>query len=439
MNKHPRPVRFFALVTVLLLTGTTFEIANGQANGNDRAMAFGMIDMTKETIKKNYFDPSYRGVDIDFVFEQAKERVKVAPTRDAMMITIASAVLAFDDSHTNFYPPARAADIEYGWTVGMIGDDAFVTHIKPGSDAEAKGLKPGDKLLSIDGFKPTRKNLWQMYYRYFTVAPTAKVSMAILSPGDSTPRLLEIQTKIAKTAKLKSMQEYYDRGTIKHGWFDSDKIDEFQQFGKDLLVWKMHTFVRSDTSVDSAISRARDCKTLILDLRGNGGGIVDIEKRLIGYFFDKDVKIGDEKTRKEVKERLAKTRGSGLFTGDLIVIVDHDSASAAEVFAKVIQLQKRGKILGDKTRGAVMTSRFFPMESGIGNVLPFGTSVTVGDLIMTDGQSLEKIGVTPDEIVRPTGLDLATSKDPVLAYAIKLAGIDVTPEKAGSYFPFEWK
>src|SRR6185503_1953379 len=127
----------------------------------------------------------------------------------------------------------------------------------------------------------------------------------------------EIQTKIAKTAKVKSIQEWYDRGTIKHGWEDNDKIDEFKQFGSDLLIWKMHTFVRSDSSVDSAMAKARGCKTLILDLRGNRGGIVDIEERLTGYFFDKDVKIGDLKTRKETKERVAKTRGGGVFTGDL--------------------------------------------------------------------------------------------------------------------------
>ena len=430
-----RIVVFFHLVAIVLWTAS---IASGQASGNDRGMAFGMIDMTKDTIKNNYFDPKFRGIDIDFVFEQAKERVKAAPTRDAMMMTIASAVLAFDDSHTNFFPPQRSADIEYGWTVSMIGDDAFITHVKPGSDAEAKGLKRGDKLVAIDGFKPTRKNLWQMFYRYLTVAPASKVSMTVLGPQDERSRVLEIQTKIEKTAKLKSMQEYYDRGTIKRGWFDSEKIDEFQAFGKDLLIWKMHTFVRSDTTVDSAMGKARDYKTLIIDLRGNGGGIVDIEKRLIGYFFDKDVKIGDEKTRKETKERMAKTRGSGTFKGGLIVIVDHDSASAAEVFAKVIQLEKRGKIVGDKTRGAVMTSRFFPLESGIGNILPFGASVTVGDLIMTDGKSLEKIGVTPDEIMLPTGLDLATSKDPVLANAAKLAGVNITPEEAGKFFPFVW-
>src|SRR5205807_8369905 len=132
----------------------------------------------------NYYDQKFHGVDLDFVFDQASERIKAAPNRDAMMITIASAVLSIDDSHTNFFPPSRAAEIDYGWIAEMFGDDCYVTHVKPQSGAETKGLKVGDKLLAIDGFKPTRKNLWQMEYRYYTVAPMAKVVMTLLSPGD---------------------------------------------------------------------------------------------------------------------------------------------------------------------------------------------------------------------------------------------------------------
>src|SRR5262245_41797842 len=182
------------------------SVSFAQVNSTERGMAIGMLDMTKDAIKKNYYDPTFHGVDIDFVFEQAKERMKVAPTRDALMMTIASAVLSLDDSHTNFFPPARAAEIEYGWVVEMLGDDCYVTHVKPKSDAEAKGLKPGDKLLAIDGFKPTRKNLWQMYYRYFAIAPTSKVAMTLLSPGDTQPHVLEVQTRIAKTAGVVSMR-----------------------------------------------------------------------------------------------------------------------------------------------------------------------------------------------------------------------------------------
>lgn len=405
--------------------------------GNDRDIAMGMLDQAKDAIKKNYYDTSYHGVDLDFVFEQAKERLKAAPNRDAMMLTVASAVLALDDSHTNFFPPPRAAAVDYGWRAGVIGDDVYIAKVRPGSDAAAKGLKPGDKLLAIDGFKPTRKNLWQMNYRYFSVSPASRVNMTLLSPGAEKPHTLSIDTKITKTASIIPLHRYYERGVVQRGWYDTGKLNEFQEFGKELLIWKMQTFVLSDDMLDSAISKARGFKTLILDLRDNGGGYVDIEKRMLGFFFDRKIKIGDHKLRKEVKEMIAKPQ-TNIFKGDLIVLVDRDSASAAEVFAKVIQLEKRGKVIGDRTMGAVMTSRFFDLSTGFGNLLLYGASVTVGDLIMTDGKSLEKIGVTPDEVVQPTGKDLAEGKDPVLAYAAKLGGVELTPEKAGTFFPFEW-
>lgn len=429
--------RILTLSSLLALFVTLAGNMSAQVNGNDRGMALTMLDATKSEIKQNYYDPKFRGLDVDLIFEQARERIKTAPSRDALLMAIASAVMAFDDSHTNFYPPARAADIDYGWRIAMIGDDCYITHVKPGSDAEAKGLRRGDKLLLIDGFQLTRQSLWQLYYHYFTIAPAASVTMTVLGPEEKKPRVLEIQTKIVKTASVLSY-ETWNHKALRKGWYDADKVDEFRQFGKDLLIWKMHSFIRSDFSIDSAMAKAMECKTLILDLRGNGGGYVHIEKRLLGYFFTKDVKIGDEKMRKETKPRFAKSRGNNIFTGELIVLVDHESASAAEIFAKVIQLEKRGTVIGDRTSGSVMTSRFSPLDLGFGNNLYFGASVTVGDLIMTDGKSLEKAGVVPDQIMLPTAKDLAGSKDPVLSHAAKLAGTDISPEQAGSYFPFAW-
>lgn len=120
------------------------------------------------------------------------------------------------------------------------------------------------------------------------------------------------------------------------------------------------------------------------------------------------------------------------------MLVDSRSGSAAELLARVVQLEKRGSVIGDRTGGAVMRSKSYPHELGQDVVVFFGVSITDADVIMSDGKSLEHMGVTPDEINLPTAADLAAKRDPVLAYAASLLGITISSEKAGGFFPIEW-
>jgi len=428
--------RAFTLTGLLLVAFLLSAMAQSGLDSFDRESAKAMLNAAKEDLKKNYYDPTLRGIEIDAHFKAAEDQLKAATTRDQLIIIVAQSVLALDDSHTFFVPPSRAALVRYGWEMKMVGDDAFISAVKPGSDAETTGLKVGDTILAVDGFRPTRDNIWKMYYRYYALTPARSIRLVVQSPGEQQSKELNVPAKILRTANVTDWGKLFVQYLRERRDVGEDRYVEVD---KDLFIWQMSTFSTSDTHVDSMMGKASRFKTLILDLRGNGGGYVKALERLGGYFFDRDVKIFDEKFRRETKPSTAKSRGSSIFKGELIVLVDSESASASELFARLIQIEKRGTVIGDRTSGSVMVSKFFDHKTGVGSILYFGTRVTVADAIMTDGKSLEKIGVTPDVVMVPEGADLAAKLDPVLAHAAKLAGVKLDPAKAGALFPKEWR
>jgi carboxyl-terminal processing protease len=206
----------------------------------------------------------------------------------------------------------------------------------------------------------------------------------------------------------------------------------------DILVLKLPEFAQSEMGVDSMMKKARHKNALIIDVRGNPGGAVATLNEIVRNLFDHDVKICDRVTRDESKPQNAKTIGKNAFSGKLFVLVDSRSASASEVLARLVQIEQRGLVIGDRTAGAVMEARHYPYQIGYDVIIPYGASITEADLIMTDGKSLEKEGVLPDEMFLPAPTDLAAGRDTVLAHAVELAGGKITPEVAGKLFPVLW-
>jgi carboxyl-terminal processing protease len=431
-------------LAILFAFGATAPPSAAQAfRDDDRARGRTMLDLIKKDVLKHYYDPAYHGVDVEARFKAASDRIQQASSNGEIFSIIAQVLVDFKDSHLYFVPPSRSARVEYGWRMGIVGDKCLVTAVKPGSDAAAKGLKPGDLIHSVDGFAPTRENLWLLKYLYYTLRPRPAMQVIAVDPAGKA-RELAIEARVTQGRRVLDLAD--GDGTdlnalIREAENEAENSrHRYITVGEDALVWKMPQFDLPKKDVDKLLDEAKGRQALIVDMRGNGGGSEETMLRLIGNLFDTKLQVGTLKRRTESKPLLAESRGGDkVFKGKVIVLVDAGSGSAAEVFARVLQLEKRGTVIGDVSSGSVMRSRSHSYKYGVDTVVFYGASITDADVIMSDGKSLERVGVQPDELLLPSAADLAAGLDPVMARAFELAGLSLDAKAAGSMFPIEWE
>lgn len=432
-------IRTAALIAVVGLLTTNGWCQKITSIDRDRAQS--MLQQISSDIKKHYYDPKFHGVNWDAKVEEMKQKINAADSANHALSEVAAALDSLNDSHTFFLPPAHANRFDYGWQAQVIGDRCFVLRVRPGSDAEKKGVKPGDELVALNGFAPNRDNLWRMQYIFNMLRPQPTLRLDLRDPAGKQ-RQLDVVTTMIEKKRVTDLTAAGGGGDI----WDLIRQEEnaehlgrsrFAELGDDVGILKFPGFFFSESEIDSMIGKARKHKALILDLRGNPGGSTEVLKYLIAGFFENEVKIGDRIGRSEHKPMIAKNHGHP-FTGKLVVLVDSKSASAAELFARVVQIEKRGTVIGDRSSGSVMEAKRYNYKCGTDIVVFYGASITDADIVMTDGKSLEHNGVLPDEFVLPSPEDLANGRDPVLAHAVEGVGGKLNPEAAGKLFPYEW-
>jgi C-terminal processing protease CtpA/Prc len=397
----------------------------------NREVGLKLLGEMKGRLKEFYFDPKYRGIDLDARFKAAEARIKTLDYNWQVFRVLAQVLLDFNDSHTRLILPPRTDNFEYGFSVQMLGGGCFVVSVKKGSDAEAKGLRVGDQILNIGKFTPTRENLWKIMYVLYRLDPIDFIDLKIKSV-EGAEKSLTVKAKTMTADEKRKEQE-------KRKKEDKEKPFKCQEINAELIACKLYSFIIEKNQIDKMMKEVGKHPKFILDLRGNGGGYVVVEEYLVGYLFDHNVKIADMVQRKKTEERIAKSKLDKSYKGALTVLVDSESASAAEIVARVVQIEKRGQVVGDVSSGAVMTSirvPFFSLGSALSDFIIsyVGMSMTIGDVIMRDGSRIEHVGVTPDVRVVPTGLALSKKTDPVLAHAASLMGAELTPEKAGQFY-----
>lgn len=428
-----RANRLLAAVMGVLLIATGVPAQKVDQRGRDEAAA--MLKQVKATIEANYYDPKFARVDFNGIFSSAEHYIQSGSGFPMGVLIIGQAVEKLLDSHTAFFPPPGPVALTPEWRYQMAGDKCFVVAVESASGAWAAGLRPGDEILRIQNVVPERSNLESIKYLFGVLSPPEAFKLTVAAPQQE-PRELMVKSR-AESIKYSND----DNGAYLH------KMDRFVEGRRDLakprtgdlspdvMVWKLPAFNLNETGIDAALANARKHKTLILDLRQNGGGAEKTLDWMIGDLFQTDVTVGDTVDRTGSVPMKVVSRGDKAFGGQLIVLVDSASGSASEIFARTVQLQKRGVVLGDRTEGAVGRAMFFP---GMYDRYRYALEITISRLQFPDGSDLEGIGVTPDTKITPTGADLAAGRDPVLSAAAHLAGVELTPEDAGKLFPPVW-
>ena len=401
------PHRIALLFAVMLVlpnlraqTASTTQPTSGVISKADRERALGILDGVSKGIEERYYDPKMKGLDWNAVLSHARAKIAASNSLNEALTQIAVAVDALHDSHTRFRPPARPYHLDFGFEQQMIWSLCFVTRVQPGSDAEAKGLKPGAQILAINGTAPTRQNLRSIeYIEYldYILNPCPEMQLEVQYPSGETQEI-EIKAKMTMSPDLAyrpGAGVLYDvmrnSEDLRHRM--RPQIVHFGDVGILKLPWFVYPTPHSygvphegDNFYDLPGTIRKD-KALIVDLRGNHGGLASAEEYFIRMFFDHDVKVFDKVERKKTSPEIVKK--GPYFPGKVIVLVDSESASAAEIFARVMQLEKRGTVIGDRTSGNVMEATgFYFASSGV----DYGAEVTIANLIMTDGNSLEHRG-----------------------------------------------
>ena len=163
-------------------------------------------------------------------------------------------------------------------------------------------------------------------------------------------------------------------------------------------------------------------KALVIDLRGNPGGLIDSAQWFVSWLSRNEINLGKLIVSGTTLE-LKSTPQKRSFGGKLAILTDIDSASCAEIAAAAVQDAAAGKIVGGRTPGFCLPSQFIELPSG------FHLQTVFGDGLRANGKRIEGVGVTPDIEAPATPEDLAAGRDPALDAALAELRRELESEK----------
>ena len=390
MTKHRR---FFILTfTLLLLAGFLYgykaQSADFSEEDFNRISPFNVRSLWLLR-QVRYIIESYQ-VDAD---------TKPAKDDDLLHGAAKGMVEAWKDPYTRFVSPSQLKDEEielegkYGGLGMYIGDrDGQILVISPMEDspAERAGLKPKDHIVKVDnevviGWTSDR------VVQKLRGEPDTKVTVWVRREGEDELLSFEITREIIKLHSVRYEMLSDDIGYLKLTQFKHSTADESRNAVRDMI--------------------RKGMRAMILDLRNNGGGLLDASVKISSMFL-RDGLIVETKGRSErANEKYYADKSYYQTNLPMTVLINGGSASASEIVAGALNDRGRAKLIGEKSFGKGSVQTLFPLTDGS------GVYVTIARYYTPSGKVIDHVGLSPDIEVKGEP-DRDKSKDTQLQRAI---------------------
>ena len=262
------------------------------------------------------------------------------------------------------------------------------------SPAEAAGLKAGDVITKVDGTEYTGEQLDEASDK-MKGEEGSKVTLTILR-GEETFDV-EVERKTVQVNHVKAKMLENQIGYIEIDSFDDGTAKEFEEKYREL--------------------KNQNLKSLIIDLRNNGGGIVDEAVDIADLMIEKGKTILITKSKNNEEEQ-TKAEKERTITVPVVVLVNEYSASASEILAAALKENDNATLVGQKTYGKGIIQTVYSMSDGS------GLKLTTEEYFTPNHNKIHEVGITPDvEVSLPEGktlYDIEDNEDTQLQKAIEL-------------------